>query len=273
MAERVIRPKSGLVPMDCRELWEYRELFAFLAWRDVLVRYKQTAIGILWAVIRPLMTMVVLTIIFGKLAGLPSNDTPYPLLALAGTLPWQFFANALTESSNSVVAGASMVSKIYFPRIIIPTTPVLAGLVDLGISFLILIGMMIWYHATPSATLFALPLFLLLAVSCAMGVGLWFSALNVEYRDVRHVVPFLVQMGLFVSPVGFSSSVVPEKWRLLFYCNPVASVIDGFRWSLLGGKEPIWATGIIISSLVASVLLVTGAYYFRRMERTFADVI
>jgi len=273
MTERIIRPKSGLVPIDFRELWEYRELSLFLTWRDVLVRYKQTAIGIAWAVIRPVMTMIVLTVIFGKLAGLPSNDIPYPLLALAGTLPWQFFANSLTESSNSVVAGASMVSKIYFPRIIVPIAPVLAGMVDFGISFLVLIGMMIWYHAAPTATVFALPVFLLLAVLCAAGMGLWLSALNVEYRDVRHAVPFLVQMGLFISPVGFSSSVVPERWHVLLYCNPMASVIDGFRWSLLGGKEPIYVPGMIISALMAVVLLVSGAYYFRRVERTFADII
>ena len=273
MAVRVIKAKSGLVPVDFRELWEYRELFAFLAWRDVLVRYKQTAIGILWTIIRPLLTMIILTVIFGKLAKLPSNDIPYPLLTLAGALIWQFFANALTESSNSVVANASMVSKIYFPRIIIPTSPVIAGLVDFGISLVILVGMMIWYGTVPTTTVLALPLFLLLAISCALGMGLWFAALNVEYRDVRYIIPFVVQMGLYISPVGFSSSVIPERLRLLFYLNPMASVIDGFRWSLLGGKEPIYPAGLVISVFIALVLLVTGAYYFRHMERTFADII
>lgn len=273
MAYVVIRPKAKFVSVDFRELWAYRELFLFLAWRDVMVKYKQTAIGVVWAVIRPVLTMVVFTVIFGKVARLPSNDIPYPLLALAGTVPWQFFANALGESSSSIVANSQMISKVYFPRLVIPTSSVLSGLVDLGISFVILIGVMAWYRVAPTANLLALPLLVLLMVCCALGISLWFSALNVEYRDVRYVVPFLVQLGTYVSPVGFSGSVVPERWRLLFYLNPMAGVINGFRWSLFGGKEPLDQNGLLIGVLITAVLLVSGAWYFRRTEKTFADII
>lgn len=273
MTELVIRPKSKFVSLDFKELWAYRELFLFLAWRDVMVKYKQTAIGVVWAVIRPVLTMVVFTVIFGKVAKLPSNGIPYALLTLSGTVAWQFFANALGESSNSIVANSQMISKVYFPRLIIPTASMLSGLVDLGISFLILIGVMAWYRVIPTVNLLALPLFVLLMLACALGISLWFSALNVEYRDVRYVVPFLVQLGTYVSPVGFSSSVIPEKWRLLFHLNPMAGVIDGFRWSLLGGKEPLDQNGLLIAVLVTVILLLSGAWYFRRMEKTFADVI
>lgn len=273
MNELVIRPKSKFVSLDFKELWAYRELFLFLAWRDVMVKYKQTAIGVVWAVIRPVLTMIVFTVIFGKVAHLPSNDIPYPLLTLSGTVPWQFFANALSESSNSVVANAQMISKVYFPRLIIPTSAILSGLVDLGISFLILMGMMAWYRITPTVNLLFLPLLVLLMIACALGIGLWFSALNVEYRDVRYIVPFLVQLGTYVSPVGFSGSVIPEKWHLLFCLNPMVGVINGFRWSLFGGKEPLDQNGLLIGALITVLLLVSGAWHFRRTEKTFADII
>lgn len=271
--ERIIKPKHGFVPIDFAELWLYRELFIFLAWRDILVRYKQTVIGIAWTVIQPILIMIVFTVIFGKIAKLPSNGIPYPILTFVALLPWQFFANALAETSNSVVGNAGMISKIYFPRLIIPASVIISGMIDFAISFVILIGLMIWYHIIPAATVFLLPFFFLLVVATALGVGLWLSALNVEYRDVRYVVPFLVRIGLYISPVGFLSSVVPERYQLLYSLNPMVGVIDGFRWCLLGGKVvPNW-TGLWVSVAVVTVLLITGAYYFRRMERTFADVI
>ncbi len=273
MAVRIIKPRSGLVPIDFNELWGYRELLCFLTWRNVAVRYKQTVIGVAWAIIRPVLTMLVFTVIFGKVAKLPSDGTPYALLAIAGTVPWLFFSSSLTESSNSLVANAGMISKIYFPRLIMPAAAVLSSTVDFMISFGILIGMLAWYHVVPTSAIFALPLFFLLALGSALGTSLWLAALNVEYRDVRHVVPFLVQMGLYVSPVGFSSSIVPAQWRLAYCLNPMASVIDGFRWSLLGAKVPLYMPGLVLSSLVVVVILVGGLYYFRRMERTFADII
>lgn len=271
--ERVIRPKSGWVAIDFKELWRYRELFWFLAWRDILVRYKQTVIGIAWALIRPVATMIVFTIIFGKLAKFPSDGIPYPLLSFTALLPWQFFSNALTESSNSVVANSNMISKIYFPRLIIPASAVISGLVDLLLCSGILLVLMLWYGVVPSSNILLLPLFFFLALFCALGIGLWFSALNVEYRDVRHVVPFLVQFGLYVSPVGFSSSIIPEKWRLLYSLNPMVSVIDGFRWALLDGKMPLFMPGLLLSSFMILAVLISGAYYFRKMESTFADII
>jgi lipopolysaccharide transport system permease protein len=271
--ERVIRPKSGLVPIDFRELWRYRELFWFLAWRDILIRYKQTVIGIAWAVIRPIVTMIVFTIIFGKLAKLPSDGIPYPLLSFTALLPWQFFSNALTESSNSLVANANMISKIYFPRLVIPASAVISGIVDFLLCFVILLALMLWYGVIPSYHILWLPPFFFLALFCSLGIGLWFSALNVEYRDVRHVVPFFVQFGLYVSPVGFSSSIIPEKWRLLYSLNPMVGVIDGFRWALLGGKVTLYLPGLLMSSFMILIVLVSGAYYFRKMESTFADVI
>lgn len=271
--ERVIRKKSGLVAIDFEELWRYRELFWFLAWRDILIRYKQTVIGVAWAVIRPVVTMIVFTIIFGKLAKFPSDGVPYPLLSFTALLPWQFFSNSLSESSNSVVANSNMISKIYFPRLIIPASAVISGLVDFLLCFIILLLLMFWYGVTPGINVLFLPLFFLLALFCAFGIGLWFSALNVEYRDVRHIVPFLVQFGLYISPVGFSSSIVPEKWRLIYSLNPMVSVIDGFRWALLGKKIPLFMPGLLLSSFMVFIILISGAYYFRKMESTFADVI
>ena len=271
--ERIIKPKKGFVPIDFVELWLYRELFLFLSWRDILVRYKQTVIGIVWAVIQPVLVMIVFTVIFGKLAKLPSDGIPYPILTFVALLPWQFFSDALSQTSNSVISNAGMVSKIYFPRLIMPASTVISGMVNFAISFVILIGLMFWYHIVPTVAVFLLPLFFLLAAATALGAGLWLSALNVEYRDVKYVVPFLVRMGLYISPVGFLSSVVPERYQLLYSLNPMVGVIDGFRWCLLGGKVVPYWPGFWLSVFIVITLLVTGAYYFRRMERTFADVI
>lgn len=255
------------------DLWRYRELFYFLAWRDLLVRYKQTAIGISWAVLRPFLIMVVFTIVFGKIANLPSGDAPYPLLVFVGLLPWQFFSSALTEAGNSLVASSNMVSKVYFPRLVIPASAVIVSLVDFGISALILVGLMIWYGFMPGWQLVALPLFILVAFAIAVGTGLWVAALNVKYRDFRYIIPFVVQFGLYVSPVGFSSSVIPDKWRFFYSLNPMVGVIDGFRWSVFGGKAPIYLPGFILSLGLVALILVSGVVYFRRTEKTFADII
>ncbi len=271
--EQIIRPKRGLLFINFKELWLYRELFLFLTWRDIIIRYKQTVIGIAWAVIRPLLTMVVFSIIFGKLAKLPSGGIPYPILTFTALLPWQFFANTLSESSNSLISNANLISKIYFPRLIMPIASVLSGVVEFLISFAILIIMMIWYKVIPNINVLWLPLFFLFASFTSLGIGLWFSALNVEYRDVRYIIPFIVQFGLFVSPVGFSSAIIPDKWRLLYSINPMVSVIDGFRWSLLGQNINLYLPGLYLSIAVSFIILITGAYYFRKMERTFADVI
>jgi lipopolysaccharide transport system permease protein len=256
-----------------RDLWRYRELFYFLAWRDILVRYKQTAIGIAWALIRPFLTMVVFTVVFGNIAKLPSGGVPYPILVFAAMLPWQFFANSLTECSNSLVTNANLISKVYFPRLIVPTSAVIVSFVDFMISGMILLGLMAWYNFVPSWRILTLPVFILIAFAAAIGAGLWFAALNVEYRDFRYVVPFIVQFGLYISPVGFSSSIVPPQWRLLYSLNPMVSVIDGFRWAILGGESKLDLPGFTLSLGIVTFLLVTGIWYFRKMERTFADVI
>ena len=256
-----------------RDLWRYRELFYFLAWRDILVRYKQTVMGVAWSVLRPLLTMVVFTIVFGKLAKLPAGKVPYPILVFSALLPWQFFSNAFSEASNSLVNSAHMISKVYFPRIIIPTSSVIVSLVDLLISALILGFLMLFYGYAPSSRIFALPLFLLFAVATAMGAGIWIAAVNVKYRDFRHVVPFIVQFGLYISPVGFSSTVVPDRWRLLYSLNPLVGVIDGFRWSLSGDVTTLYLPGLVLSALTAGTLLLLGIVYFRKAEKTFADVI
>jgi len=271
--DRVIQPKSGFVPIDFARLWEYRELFFFLAWRNILVLYKQTVIGISWAIIQPIMIMIIFTVIFGKLAKFPSDGIPYPVLTFVGVLPWQFFTTALSQSTQSLVSHGSLVSKVYFPRLIIPTSNVMSAMVDFGISFFILIGLMVWYQVVPSATVIFLPLFFLLAVATALGAGLWLSALNVKYRDVKYVVPFLLRLGLYISPVGFLSSIVPERYQLFYSINPMVGVIDGFRWCILGGKVvPNWA-GLWISVAMVTTLLVSGACYFRRSEAKFADII
>lgn len=256
-----------------KDLWRYRELFYFLAWRDILVRYKQTIIGIAWALVRPFLTMVVFTIVFGKIAKLPSEGVPYPILVFSAMLPWQFFSNALTESSNSLIGNANLISKVYFPRLIVPSSAVITSFVDFLISGVILVGLMLWYRFVPGWQLLVLPLFIAIAFAAAMGIGLWLTALNVKYRDFRYIVPFIVQFGLYISPVGFSSSVVPEKWRLLYSLNPMVGVIDGFRWAILRGETNIFPLGFLLSTGLVAMFLITGIWYFRKTEKTFADVI
>ncbi len=256
-----------------KDIWHYRELFYFLVWRDILVRYKQTTIGIAWALIRPLLTMVVLTVVFGKLARLPSEGVPYPILVFAATLPWQFFANALSEGSNSLLANTELISKIYFPRLIIPTSSGIVSFVDFLLSGAILVVLMFWYGVVPTWRLLMLPLFTLGAFAAAVGAGFWFAAINVKYRDVRYIVPFIVQFGLYVSPVGFSSSVVPGKWRFLYSLNPMVGIIDGFRWAILGGEAMIYWPGFLLSLGLVITLLISSFFYFRKTERTFADFI
>lgn len=256
-----------------KDLWHYRELFLFLAWRDILVRYKQTIIGVLWAVIRPLLTMVIFTIVFGKLAKLPSNGVPYPILVFSAMLPWQFFSNALSECSNSLINNANLVSKVYFPRLIVPTSAVVVSFIDFVVSATILLALMIWYQYLPTWEMLLLPVLVFLAFVTALGGGLWFSALNIKYRDFRYIVPFVIQFGLYVSPVGFSSSIIPEKWRLLYSINPMVSVIDGFRWAILGQKTIIYWPGFVLSLSLVLVMIISGLWYFRKTERTFADII
>jgi lipopolysaccharide transport system permease protein len=256
-----------------KDIWHYRELFAFLAWRDILVRYKQTVIGIAWSVIRPLLTMIVFTVIFGKLAKLPSDGVPYPILVYAAMLPWQFFSNALNESSNSLITNANLLSKVYFPRLIMPASSVIVSLIDFVISFVILILLMIWYQFLPDSRIILLPLFLCLAIFTSFGFGLWLAALNVKYRDFRYIVPFIVQLGLYISPVGFSSSIIPDKWRFLYSLNPMVGVIDGFRWSLLGGRTQLYWPGFIVSVVLTLTIFISAVWYFRKTERYFADVI
>lgn len=256
-----------------QDLWHYRELLYFLAWRDILVRYKQTLIGIAWALIRPFLTMVVFTLVFGNLAKLPSEGAPYPILVFAAMLPWQFFSNALGECSNSLISNANLISKVYFPRLIVPVSAVIVSFVDFMISGMIMLGLMAWYNFVPDWRILTLPLFISIAFAASMGVGLWLAALNVEYRDFRYIVPFIMQFGLYISPVGFSSSIIPEKWRLLYSLNPMVGVIDGFRWAILGGDAKIYWPGFTLSMVLVAFLLVSGIWYFRKMERTFADVI
>lgn len=256
-----------------QDLWRYRELFYFLAWRDILVRYKQTAIGMAWALIRPFLTMVVFTVVFGKLAKLPSEGVPYPILVFAGMLPWQFFANALSECSNSLLGNANLISKVYFPRLIVPGSAVIVSFVDFMISGMILLGLMAWYDFIPGWRIMTLPFFIAIAFTAAMGAGLWLASLNVKYRDFRYIVPFIVQFGLYISPVGFSSSIVPEQWRLVYSLNPMVGVIDGFRWAILGGESVLYLPGFTLSVGLVALLFISGIGYFRKMERTFADVI
>jgi lipopolysaccharide transport system permease protein len=257
-----------------RDLWRYRELFQVLAWRDVSVRYKQTVFGVAWAILRPFLTMVIFTVIFSRLAKLPSEGkAPYALMVFVGMLPWTFFSTALSDASNSLIGNANLISKVYFPRLIIPTATVIVGFVDLLISFGILAAMMIWYRFQPSWQIFLLPIFVLLAFLASLGPGLWITALNVKYRDFRYVIPFILQFGLYVSPVGFSSTVVPEKWRLLYSLNPLVGVIDGFRWCVLGGDSQLYMPGFLISLCVVALFVWLGVAYFRRTEQSFADMI
>jgi lipopolysaccharide transport system permease protein len=271
--ELIIEP--GAAQRDYwRELWRYRELFQVLAWRDLSVRYKQTVIGVAWALIRPLLTMVVFTVIFGKIARLPSDGhAPYALMVFAGMLPWTFFSSALSEAASSVVANGALIGKIYFPRMIVPATAVVVAFADFLVSFLILVALMAWYAYAPGWQIVLLPLFMLVAVMASLGAGLWIATLNVRYRDFRYVIPFLVQLGLYVSPVGFSSSVIPADWRFIYSINPMVGVIDGFRWCILGDASRLYWPGFGISVVVAAFFLWFGVRRFRRLEKTFADLI
>lgn len=256
------------------DLWRYRELFLILAWRDVSVRYKQTIIGVIWAVLRPFLTMVVFTVIFGKLARLPSDGTtPYALMVFAGMLPWYLFSSSMTDASNSIVGNSGLISKVYFPRLIIPASTLVTALIDFIISFAILVGLMVWYRFVPNWQILFLPLFIVLALLASLGPGLWITALNVKYRDFRYVIPFIMQFGLYVSPVGFSSTVVPRQWRLLYNLNPMVGVIDGFRWCVLGGQSPIFWSGFGLSLTIVAFFIWLGVSRFRKMEKTFADLI
>lgn len=256
-----------------RDLWRFRQLFYFLAWRDIIVRYKQTVIGIAWSVIRPVLTMIIFVVIFGRIAKLPSNNIPYPILVFVALLPWQFFASALSESSNSLVNNANMISKIYFPRMILPASAIIVAIVDFIISFFILVILMVWYKFVPSWKIVFTPFFLFFALLAAIGSGLWLSALNVRYRDFKILVPFIVQFGLYASPVGFSSDVIPLKYRFIYSINPMVGVIDGFRWAIIGANVAIYLPGLIISIILILVILITGIWYFRQTEKTFADRI
>jgi lipopolysaccharide transport system permease protein len=268
----VIQTSRGWVSLNLAELWHYRELLFFLTWRDIKVRYQQTILGAAWAIIQPLCSMIVFTVFFGRLAKVPSDGIPYPLFAYTALLPWQLFAYGLTESSNSVVANERLITKVYFPRIIVPLASVFAGLVDFAIAFTVLIGMLVWYGVKPTAAVLTLPLFVILAVATAFGVGLWLSTLNVQYRDVRYTLTFIVQFWLLASPVAYSSTLVPARWRPWYGLNPMAGVIEGFRWALLG-KAPAPGIMLAVSVLVVAFVLVGGLYYYRRMEKTFADLV
>ena len=267
-----IRPSRGWVALGLKELWHYRELLFFLTWRDIKVRYKQTALGAAWAILQPLFSMVVFTIFFGRLAKVPSDGIPYPLFSYAALLPWQLFAYGLTESSNSVVANERLITKVYFPRLVIPIASVLAGLVDFAVAFTLVVGLMVYYEVRPGWGVVMLPFFVLFATATALGVGLWFSALNVKYRDVRYTVGFIVQLWMLASPVAYSTTLVPARWRILYGLNPMAGVIEGFRWALLG-KTPAPGAMSMVSALTVAIILISGLYYYRRVEKTFADIV
>jgi lipopolysaccharide transport system permease protein len=268
----LIRPSQGWASLKLQELWEYRDLLYFLTWRDIKVRYKQTVLGASWAIIQPLFTMVVFSLFFGKLANIPSDGVPYPIFAFTALVPWTFFANGLNQSSNSLVGSSHLITKVYFPRLVIPISSVVSGTLDFAISFLVLLGMIVFYGITPTGNMIWLPFLLFLSFVTALGVGMWLSALNVQFRDVRYVVPFLTQIWLFATPIAYPSSLLSEPWRTIYGLNPMVGVVEGFRWALLGtktGPGPI----IAVSSLVATAALVGGALYFRRMEKIFADVV
>lgn len=267
-----IRPPRRSIALNLRELWEYRELLYILIWRDLKVRYKQTGLGVAWAVLQPLLTMVVFSVFLGGLARVPSDGLPYPVFSFAALLPWQLFTRALTESGNSLVTNQQLLTKVYFPRVIIPLSTVLSGLVDFSIAFVVLLGLMFYYGIVPTVAAFTLPLFLLLAVTTALSIGLWLSALNVQYRDVRYTIPFLTQFWLFVTPIAYSSSLVPEQWRLLYSLNPMAGVVEGFRWALLGKTDGVGPM-VLVSALIVGILFISGLMYFQHMEETFADVV
>lgn len=256
-----------------RDIWRYRELLFFLAWRDFLVRYKQAVLGVAWSVIRPVMVMAIFTVVFSKLAKLPSNNIPYPILVFSAMIPWQFFANALSETSNSLITNASIITKVYFPRIIIPGSSLIVNLVDLAISLAILAILMIWYRFSPPYTIIFLPAFIGLAFLCALGTGLWLTCLNVKYRDFRYIVPFILQFGLYISPVGFSSVIIPEKWYILYSLNPLVGIIEGCRWSITANTTALFMPSVILAITTTFIIFISGVWYFRKTERNFADVI
>jgi len=267
-----IAPSRGWVSLKLHELWQYRELLYFFVWRDVKVRYKQTVLGVAWAVLQPLFTMVIFSLFFGRLAKIPSEGVPYPIFSYTALIPWIFFANGINQSTSSVVTGGSLIKKVYFPRLIVPISSVLAGLADFVPAFLVLLGMMVFYGIVPTLQLFWIPAFLLLALITALGVGMWLSALNVQFRDVRYAVPFLIQCWLFATPIAYPSSLLPEPWKTVYAINPMVGVVEGFRWALLG-TESAPGPMLFVSASAALVLLVSGAFFFRRMERSFADVV
>jgi lipopolysaccharide transport system permease protein len=274
MSELIVIEAGGRERHYWLDLWRYRELFRVLAWRDLSVRYKQTVIGVLWAIIRPVLTVLVFTIIFGRIAQLPTDGTvPYALMVFAGMLPWTFFSNGLSDAANSVINSANLITKVYFPRLIVPTATVVVALVDFLINFCMLVVLMVWYQFMPDWRILVLPAFVLLAFCASVGPALWITALNVKYRDFRYVIPFIAQFGLYVSPVGFSSSVVPEQWRLLYSLNPMVGVIDGFRWCILSGQSELYAPGLAVSIGVTAFFLWFGIHRFRKMEKSFADLI
>jgi len=268
----VIEPPKGWAPLKLGELWKFRELLFFLTWRDIKVRYKQTALGAAWAILQPVLTMIVFSIVFGGLAKLPSEGIPYPIFTFTALLPWQLFAFALTQSSNSLVGSQNLISKVYFPRLVVPFSSVLAGVLDFAIAFVVLVGMMAFYGIGLTPAILLLPLFLILALISALAVGLWLSALNVQYRDIRYVVPFLTQFWMYATPIAYSSSLIPEKWRWLYSLNPMTGVVEGFRWAILG-KSSLDVVSLSISAGMVVVLFIGGLYYFKRMESGFADII
>jgi lipopolysaccharide transport system permease protein len=267
-----IRPTKGFLRLNLREIWDYRELLYFLVWRDVKVRYKQTALGAAWAVLQPVMTMVVFSVFFGRLAKVPSDGVPYPVFAFTALLPWQLFAYALAESSNSLVSSQNLITKVYFPRLVVPIASVLAGLVDFAIAFVVLLGMLFYYGIVPTRAVVLLPVLVLFAVVTALSVGIWLSTLNVKFRDVRYTIPFLTQLWMFVTPVAYPSSLIPKQWRAFYGLNPMAGVVEGFRWALLG-KAGNPGPLLWVSVAAVILLLVGGLFYFRRTEATFADVV
>lgn len=267
-----IQPTKGWVSLNLKELWKYRELLYFLTWRDIKVRYKQTALGAAWAIIQPFFTMLVFSLFFGKLAGIPSDGIPYPIFAFSALVPWMFFANGLSNASNSLVGDANLIKKVYFPRLAIPISTILSGVIDFVLAFLLLLGMMLYFKMVPTLNVLWLPLLLLLALITALGVGLWLSAMNVKYRDVRYTIPFITQFWMFATPIAYPSSLLSEPWRTIYGINPMVGVVEGFRWALLDtdtSPGPI----VLISALVAIGLLISGAYYFRKMEKSFADIV
>jgi lipopolysaccharide transport system permease protein len=272
LKELVIRPTKGWVSLNLGDLWRYRELIVFLTWRDISVRYKQTVLGVAWAVLQPFLTMIVFSVVFGLLGNLPSDGLPYPIFTYTALLPWQLFAYSLTESGNSLVANQNLITKVYFPRVVIPISATLGGLLDFVIAFVLLLGMLLFYGIRPTSAVWTLPLFLILALVTALGVGLWLSALNVQYRDVRYAIPFLTLFWMYASPVAYSSTLIPAQWRALYGLNPMAGVVEGFRWALLGtGSAP--GPLLLVSAAAALILFVSGLMYFQRMERTFADKV